>query len=588
MPKLTKTNFARGAKLTTQHIERNLDPISEAFSDTFLDTKNLEATKVPFYANFTFAGFNRTALGYDEADQKTNGMSSNLVIPIPLIPTQDNFSNQGNLSAETPIYVLDSVSISMDLRAEGAAMDYNFGAPPYPTPLTKQWKINYEKAQEQNIEIALLQKDYTYFAEQNDYPTNTIFTTLVPATIAFAGSEARVENPYYVFGINKQINPYKSYYLSFAVPEQYETQFFISNLVISFKFYTILDSNYETTGNTTNKSQTNATDQINNYNLNLLSPPVYSVISADNSTGLQTNLQKIDLAVEEKLTTGYGDKYGTLGSYEEDGDFEKQAINTPAVYDIIVVPMWQGTYGISGMMTTRGGGPISDVLQGGISPNYYEQTDQKFYTGPIQDIRTIPLFYPFTIHHILAFHNEQARTGTGYKNFGYGTGSGIISAAVGVGLGTCFQADTYTYEQIGLLQYGRNFNNVVDEIRLRDNVFNRLGEFGNFIPQKAGTLMQVPLTNNSPNGVGFYPQGFPFYCGGGTKRMDTRSGTIDNQGTENFIEIRWEFNLNGGKWWDDPLAVPPEDPQVIAGMGGHFVYLVGKKLLTTNRNNIQE
>ena len=123
---------------------------------------------------------------------------------------------------------------------------------------------------------------------------------------------------------------------------------------------------------------------------------------------------------------------------------------------------------------------------------------------------------------------------------------------------------------------------------MRDNVFNRLGEFGNTTPQRAGTLMQVPLTNNSPNGVGFYAQGFPFYCGGGTKRMESRSGTIDNHGTENFLEIRWEFNLNGGKWFDDKNANPVEYPQVIAGMGGHFVYLVGKKLLTTNRNNIQE
>ena len=183
---------------------------------------------------------------------------------------------------------------------------------------------------------------------------------------------SRIENPYYVYGINKQINPYKSYYLSFAVPKQYNTEFFISNLVISFKFYTILDSNYEITTNTTNKSQTNSTTQISNYDINLQPPLPYSVISADDTiTGLQTNLQRIDGFVEEKLTTGYGDKFGTLGSYEEDGEFEKQAISTPASYDIIVVPMWQGTYGLSGMMTTNGGGPYSDVIQGGINPNYY-------------------------------------------------------------------------------------------------------------------------------------------------------------------------------------------------------------------------
>lgn len=589
MPKLTKTNLARGAKLSSQHIENNLDPISEVFNDTFLDTKNLEATKVPFYANFTFAGFEKFALGYGDADEPTNGISNNLVVPIPLIPTQDHFSNQGNLTTETPIYVLDSVSVSMDLRAEGAAMKYTFAVPPFPTPRSKNWKIDYEDAATQNIDIALLQKDYTYFADQSDYPTNTIFTTQVPATIAFAGSESRVENPYYVFGINKQINPYKSYYLSFAVPEQRTEQFYISNLVISFKFYTILDTNNENVDNTINKSAENSTSAITNYNLNLLSPAPYSVISADDATGLQTNLQKIDLAVEEKLTTGYGDKYGTLGSYEENSIFTNQAIKTPASYDIIVVPMWQGTYGTTGLMTTFAGGtaPYSDVLQGPINPNYYEPEDQSQYTGPIQDIRTIPLFYPFTIHHILAFHNEQARTGLQLKNFGFGTNSGVIQGAIGVGLGSCFQADLYTYEQIGYLTYQNNFANVVDEIRLRDNVFNRVGDFSNSIPQRAGTLMQVPLTNSSPNGVGFYPQGFPFYCAGGTERMEVRSEAPDTQGMENFIEIRWEFTTEES-WFDDIDAIPPQYPQVIAGLGGHFVYLIGKKLLTTNRNNLQE
>ena len=322
MPKITKTNLARGAKLASQHISYNLDAITDLVSDTFLDRNNLIETKTPFYANFTFAGFNQNALGFDEENQQANGMSSNLVIPIPLIPTQDHFSNQGNLTANTPIYVLDSISVSMDLRAEGAAMVYEFGAPPFPNPQSKAWKINYDKAQEQDIEIALLQKDYTYFADNNSYPTNTIFTTTIPASIAFAGSEARIENPYYVYGINKQINPYKSYYLSFAVPKQYNTEFFISNLVISFKFYTILDSNYETTTNTINKSQTNSTTQISNYDINLQPPLPYSVISADDTiTGLQTNLQRIDGFVEEKLTTGYGDKFGTLGSYEENGVF---------------------------------------------------------------------------------------------------------------------------------------------------------------------------------------------------------------------------------------------------------------------------
>jgi len=590
MPKLTKTDLARGAKLSSQHIENNLLPVDSVFFDTKLDTENLAETKVPFYVNFSFTTFKPDLMGLLPF-QRENGVDGNLVFPIPLIPTQDHFSAEGRLTNDTPIYLLDSVSVSMDLRAEGAAMVNNLTAPPAGTPYPKSWKINYEVAGTQDIELALLQKDYKVLSDTSDYPTNSIFTTTIPATIAFAGSENRVENPYYVFGINKQINPYKSYYLAFNFPNQLDNEFWVNDLVISFKFYTILDTRSEEQSNTTNKSQENANSEITNYNLNLIPPIPYSTISAEDPTGLQTNLNKIDEAVEEKLTTGYGDKYGSLGSYEDLGVNTNQAISTPAVYDVLVVPMWQGTIGGSGAITTywnfSGGLETSDVLLGGINPANYDYGVINDYAGPIQDIRTIPLFYPFTIHHVLAWHNEQMKTlaGFNYEEFGYGTQTGNVVSKIGVAIGTCFQADTYTYDQVALLEYDRNFANVIDEISMRNNAYNRDGILGVGI-KTAGKLLQVPLVFGVDDGVGFYSQSVPYYCGGGTKRFDGRSGAPDNQGTENFIEIRWQFETDGTGWFDD--IGTGKTPATIAGIGGHFVYLIGKKLLTTNRNNLQE
>lgn len=582
MPKLNKLNFARGVKLSSQHISVNLDEVGLAVSDFYLDRDNLAEPKVPFYVNFTFAGFKNNALGFSNPTQKQNGMNANLVFPVPLIPTQDNFSSKGDLNSDVPIYVLDSVSVALDLRGEGAAMRYDPAAAPYPTPATKRWKLNYELAQEQDIELSLLQKDYTFFNENQTFPNNSIFTTTIPATIAFAGSESRVENPYYIYGINKQINPYKSYYLAFSVPNQFDEEFFMSNLTISFKFYTLLDTDQEGQTNQPN------TQTKTNYNLNLIPPASYSVISADSATGLQTNLQKIDNAFQEKMTAGLGDKFGNLGTFEEDGDLNKQMFRMPAIYDVIVVPMWQGTYGNSGLMTTAGTFTEgSDITQGAINPANYPPAGQRLYRGPIQDIRTIPLFYPFAIHQVLCWHNEQSRTGDGYQTFGNGSISGFVSGKVGVGLGSCFQSDIYTYEQVAYHLYTNAWENTIDKITLRDNVFNRQGDFGVNFPRTAGHLMQVPITPNSPNGQGFYPQGSPVYCGGGTKRMENRPQAFSTNGMENFIEIRWEFNSANG-WVDFTEEDPPETPQVIAGLGGHFVYLIGKKLLTTNRNNLQE
>ena len=56
MAKITKTNFARGAKLSSQHIRNNLNPVTDLFTTSFMDRENLAETKVPFYVNYSFAG----------------------------------------------------------------------------------------------------------------------------------------------------------------------------------------------------------------------------------------------------------------------------------------------------------------------------------------------------------------------------------------------------------------------------------------------------------------------------------------------------------------------------------------------------
>ena len=604
MSKITKTNLARGAFLTSQHIENNLSPVSNLI-DEKLDNNNLAEHKVPFYVNFTFPTFKTGMFGLTD-DEKQSAVDGSLVFPIPLIPTQDHFDEGGKLTIETPTYLLDSISVSMDLRGEGCAV------PPHqPTVLnvdSKGWKINYEKAQEQDIVLSLFQKDYSVLSNSNKTPTNSIFSTTIPATIAFAGSEARVENPYYIYGINKQINPYKSYYLGFHFPNQGSgtstSDWVINDLVISFKFYTILDTLEETYSTTRNKSTKNDTSTITPYNIGLTAPAPYTVISAENSTsGLQTNLNKIDEFVEEKLTTGQ-DKFGNIGTFQYNDagtgidTMTSQAIKTPAVYDVIVVPMWQGTIGGSGAITTYHnytslGIKTSDVVAGAINPDDYEINTEEHTTtlnrfqGYIQDIRTIPLFYPFTIHHVLAYHNEQIKTlnGINYETFGNGTTTGVITGNIGVGLGTCFQADRYTYDQIAYLEYNNTFNNQIDDIILLNNKYGRDNVYG-VSAKRSGRLLQVPIFPAGA-GKGFYANGVPYYCGGGTKSFETRSGFPDTQGMENFIEIRWQFKSAGGVWFDDASVINTK-PQTIAGIGGHFVYLIGKKLLTTNRNNLQE
>lgn len=592
MAKINNPKFGRGQKLSAQHIANSNDPVQTLFTDK-LDRDNIKAKKVPFYINYTFAGFAANAMGLT-ADEQKNGVDGNLVFPIPLIPTQDHFSIDGRLDKDTPTYLLDSISIALDLRGEGAAIQSPLSGVVAPDTRTRGFKIDYEKADQQDIKMSLLEKDYKVLASNSVYPTNSIFSTTVPATIAFAGDEVKVENPYYIPSINKQLNPYKSYYLAFHFPDQETASYFLSNLVFSFKFFSLLDTRNQFTTNTGNQPSTNDDAAIGTYNLGLANPAIGTTISADDATGLQTNLNKVDEAVQEKITTGT-DKFGKL-QYFDDGFADQQSVSTFNCYDVIVVPFWQGTFGNTGAMTTYGedsgavGSP--DITAGPIFPaNYTYPSGLQGYTGYVQDIRTIPLFYPFTIHHILAYHNEQIKdvdvahpATVSYNAFGGGSVTGVITGKIGVGLGTGWQSDKYTYEEVAYHEYDNTWANEIDKVRIRNSKYSRDG---------GGRLMQIPLTYNSgtgSRGVGFVTQEQPVYCGGNTKRAETRTGFAQpsTAGTEQFLEIRWQYQSDGRGWYDH--IHPPEEatPQVIAGFGGHFVYLIGKKTLTTNRNNLQE
>jgi hypothetical protein len=580
MAKITKPDLARGSFLSSQHIQGALTPVGNLFTNK-LDTENLQQIKTPFFVNYHFNGFNYDVMGLTETEQQ-NGVYGDLVFPIPLIPPQDHFNAQGRLTTDTQTLLLDSISFSIDIRGEGAAMDAPFVAG---VPLKeKGWKINYEKAADQDIQFSILQKDYWFLSNTSYTPNSSVFTTTIPASIAFAGTAGAVQNPYYVSGINKQMHPYKMYYLAFHFTNQKSKQFFISNFTISMKFYSILDTRNELYTNTGNKSTQNAENNINTYDLNLLPPASYARIDADGTTGIQTNLNKIDLAVEEKLTTGHN-KFGQPQFYDDENDIagikNRQAIDTFASYDVIIVPFWAASYGKSGAITTWNG-TNSDVMSGPISPNYYG-SDSRFI-GPIQDIRTIPIFYPFTIHHVLAYHNHQIRNSAGllYDKFGDGV-NGNCYGRVGVGLGTGLQTDKYSYEEIAYWEYDKNFNNTVDRIRIPASTYSIAAS-----TRDLGTLMQVPITYGATSGVGFYSQRAPVYCGGGTKLYQSRSGVPTTLGMENFLEIRWEFQFQSGAatWVETPAT--GKYGTVMAGFGGNFVYIIGKKMLTTNRNTLKE
>ena len=555
---------------------------------------------------------------------------------------------------DTPYFVLDELSFSFDQRAEGmgiadphssvAAAAANWDTPADVGIHVNDRKLVLDGADNYTVKISILEKDQTWFQyplgtspsipysgptpgwyrvdEELLRPSNEIVTVEVPA-IAFKSKKLRL-NPFAVDQLNKNLKPWKTYVIVIQAPELCggdASRFYVDPTNPATWLYNIPELFCLMSFNLSLKircklMQHDVGTESGAYVQNMptthsggTTPPVIGMtypggddpISASDVQGLQTNTNKIDTIIKDKLDGGYGKESDLQGP---------RALIDTAGYEVIAVPLW-GNFTDWGVMDPS-------TLALGTFPN--QTIVGEALTNGYADRRIIPINYPMTIHHVIlavSFINPKGTSSDQRGNMGLaGTHpfSETLRTSVGVGLGTGHRGAETTYQQVAYCEYGTNAVQPPAIVRPRREITIDRVNLGAAEAMVQGApqgfweveLLSCPLVGEgliNGHGTGYKDQGRPIFVGksvGGLGELPpapnwnpygtiVRSPIGDGEGVdvlpwtygrEQWIECRWRFEDPQGLQYQDGAQGPVQNWDTYVGIGGCWVYIIGKKHLT--------
>jgi hypothetical protein len=586
VPKVTKNRLARGTKLTPEHIGATIDTtasprVGYQINQGTFDRDNVEGVFSPFRVHFSVPFIDSTYRRDGGGAQETRAYA----IPFMLPPLQDTFSltavngrlfpNASGASLPLPV-VLDELSISMDQRAESAAIVDSYQGSTLGQS-TVQGDMNFDAQPKLNMRVGISQKMPIRFGASVPFATEDMETVeMFSAEVTYPNWLA--DGPYVMRGLSKVIDPYQTYVLTVEFPDLTGENIAIVNMNISLRLTHELVSrdlgaNIQNLPNKGDARQTRAVvDAATGIttSVTITNPTAGSTIDADTTDGVSYNLGTIDEALAEKLTGGR-DKYGEVGPTEE--------LAVDAGYEVIAVPLFGNR--------RRGGIAAQEValepyvVHGDATLNY------------LADRRIIPIVHPLTVHHVFLAYNWQLWNNVYLNNTGVVTTGGAVSlpeskffkVEVGVGMATGLQGDHFNYDQIAyaamqnpyaeggsVLDPWRSSDggtwplNLVDIVKSSATTsgvrnFSTVSTAATSDPKRFWDfdLMQIPLVG--AGGTGYVNQGHPVYVGRSwtptavdvtstynNDRQNIAGAAPNCEGQEQWLEVRMKIsdNLAGG------------------------------------------
>ena len=587
MAKVTRKRLARGTKYVPEHV---FEPIDDASSPSIghqinnagLDNENLASTSVPFRVNINIPFI----------DSRFGDLDSRMFsVPFALPPLQDTFAytTHGSLkspsvsSANTPPpVVLDELSLSFDQRGEPAAIEDNWSGSSVGFGY-ESGKLNYDEQGKLNLKISVLQKPSTFFNPAAGVWPNEVVSFDVPYTAWTA------DGPFVVKDLNKAIDPYKTYAIGIEVPDSPGAGIAFVNICASLKFRHGLVPRDQGSDiqNIPVRSRAPISRTSSGDTIAITAPAPDATIESDTSSGLSHNLGVIDEALSERFRGGI-DKNGETAPYQE--------LENDAGYEVIAVPL------------------MGNRRRGGISPTSVElepYMKPATATAALFDRRIIPITHPICVHHVLLAYNWQR-----WNNVTAGglsdppnqlPDTATFTVDVGVGIGTGLKGDNFTYDQVaqatltnpyasgGVAPPGSPYGvgtwypHAIDRVKTAEfsgtrnyslvstvNVTHSQYSFWDW------DMISVPLVG--AGGAGYIAQGKPVYAGRSwtptavdaayaNNREDIDGGAPNCKGQEQFLEVRMKISDTAGLANLGSL-------EYISGYGGHWVYLICKKMMT--------
>ena len=607
MAKISRRDLARGTKLTAQHWSDATQGIASALNGVTIEPENLELNNGSFSLTFNWPRLPAYAFQFQPTYPGAD--PNQLVVPFVLPPTQDLW-NEGKIGDETPMPVLRSISVSLD-----TGMGPNGVTDTWDTDggLNDSVYLN-ASADIYDIDLTIRTKDQAYVYGLTSDPIyhsakKFIFEQSISGLL-FAG-DVQQFNPVFIDGIDEVIDPFKTYLMGINFPkiwagklvDEVQKRFSVSSLTIKLNFEgpILRRDAYDPEENPIQNVPVFADGGQAGMSVSIDTPTADSLITARTGVAgngrLQQNAETLDAVVLGGLPAGR-DPRGVTGPEEP--------ISHDTGYTVIAVPMFGGWNDIRSEDINRVGLPYGD--QNNPAPNVWN--------GSLQDRRLIPISQSFVVHQVIAVHNYASPkiifpsyypsynglarpyvlpAGPNIWQWGTLPTSPTFTSEIGVGICTGLRADAKQYEQVAFVSYTPDTKALYEFDRCKPGVEAPFfGGDQTLTNNYELALMQVPLVSNVLGGRGtrgYADQGFPYYVGksGLATRARRSVGVVGAPGTtrtpntaggELFLEVRWKMSdvngLNSGATGD-----PNPAGTTYVGMGGHWIYIIGKMEVAT-------
>ena len=536
MAKIGFKRLSRGVKLLTGHIHTQIQKSLTRFTSTGLDDTNMQTQNSRFRVSLPWSGLQpkRGAAGTTDRRQVQTAFT--------LAPPQEMFRSNGVSYPQDINFVLDSISLSFDQRAEAAA-------------IKEDGSLDFDEVEHVEFTVNIFSKKSVVLGGTTGFPDNQL-ASITFDSLGFSNKDF-VQNPTIKTGLGISVDPYQVLLVEVDLSafQASATDLVINSLIVTLDFYAPLMQRDKIVSND-NELQNIPTSHRGARSISPVTtthPVAGSVISADNNAtgdGVQTAFEKIDTVFHNRLKGGYNEK-----SRET---FYSNILND-AGYEVIAVPMWGNGWQIRG-----GSGATADGVE------FLPLMGSSPYSDPVCDRRIIPLQFPLVVHHVFACVNVGSLVPS----------SATLTNKVGVGLGCGVRSDLFQSRQLAFAEWTPATKGAyeIDESMIRTENMQLMNIPLVYVVGESGT----GYDNNVKSGLD--STGRPVFAGQALSTEFPRTSMAPSvgaaapggmplmHGMEQYLEIRWEIRDSGG-------IVNMSANEGVIGFGGHWVYIVGKKHL---------
>lgn len=550
MSQFNPARFARGVKVTTDHVYDPLTDISNAAASVGIDgiANNIGTTRATWVLPWI------SAAGVERENSPV------CVWPFTMPPFQQLFDSA---TKADPLYLvrLSELSLSFDTRAEPyGTTGSNAGISGSPAgQLTDCGMSRYD------MTLRLCERTpYVVSGETSAF--NEVMKIELSGETLWGGATRRA-NPLLLDGLNISIKPFSVYFWRidcpglFTLDDATYEQLSIVSLTLQAAFTSPLFPRDRVTDFDDPPGLQNIPTKHNGayapQTLAVTVPAVNATITGDD---VQDQLHVFDKALREGAASGYGNGYGANQNTPLAADrYPEELTPNDSHYCMIAVPMWTG-FGINAVLA-------ADVPSGWLPYT----TGAALWKDPAFDQRVMPVPDNFVLHHAFAVEGVYSPADTflaSHALSGLFSNAGTYVQEVGIIIASGWRSDEYRLQNAAYHTW-------------QGNIAPNFDRFKVDLGYDCYNMHAIPIVSDAANAAhSWVAQGQPFFMGNANNSTETRSFTATvggvtaypaTNGRENMLVVRWSkqdatFGLNDGA---EPRATR-------AGQGGSWVILCGK------------